>query len=106
MLYCRKFSSSLKKRGFTVNPYDPCVWNRDIVGKQMRICFHIDNCKILHLDPKVVNYTIAWLRDEYESVFTNGSSMMKVAHLGKVHKYLRMTLDFATSKIVKVTMLE
>jgi hypothetical protein len=25
LLYCRKFSSSLKNRGFTVNLYDPCV---------------------------------------------------------------------------------
>ena len=31
--------------------------------------------------------------------------MMKVAQ-GKVHKYLGMTLDFPTSKIVKVTMLK
>ncbi len=105
LLYCRKFSSSLKNRGFTVNPYDPCVWNRDIVGKQITICFHVDDCKISHLDHKVVNYTIAWLCDEYKSVFTNGSGMMKVAR-GKVHKYLGMMLDFATSKIVKVTMLE
>jgi hypothetical protein len=57
------------------------------------------------LDPKVVNYTIAWLRDEYESVITNGSGKMKVAR-GKVHKYLGMMLDFATLKIVKVTILE
>ncbi len=33
LLYYCKFSSSLKKRGFTVNPYDPCVWNRDFKGK-------------------------------------------------------------------------
>jgi hypothetical protein len=26
LLYYHKFSSSLKNRGFTVNPYDPCVW--------------------------------------------------------------------------------
>jgi predicted alpha/beta hydrolase len=57
LLYYRKFSSSLKKRGFAVNPYD----NRDIKGKQMTICFHVDDCKILHLDPKVADYTIAWL---------------------------------------------
>jgi hypothetical protein len=62
LLYHRKFSSSLKNKGFTVNPYDPCVWN-------------------------------------------SGSGMMKVAR-GKIHKYLGMTLDFATSKIVKVTMLK
>jgi hypothetical protein len=36
---------------------------------------------------------------------TNGSGIMKVSQ-GKVHKILGMTLDFATSKIVKVTMLE
>jgi hypothetical protein len=36
---------------------------------------------------------------------TNGSNMMKVAR-DKVYKYLAMTLDFATSKIVKVTMLK
>jgi hypothetical protein len=36
---------------------------------------------------------------------TDGSGMMKVAR-GKVHKYLSMTLDFTTLKIVKVTMLE
>jgi hypothetical protein len=59
----------------------------------------------LHLDPKVVDYTIAWLHEEYKSVFTDGSGKMKVAR-GKVHKYLGMTLDFATSKVVRVTMLE
>ncbi len=105
LLYYRKFSSSLKKKGFTVNPYDPCVWNRDIKGKHMTICFHVNDCKILHLDPRVVDYTIAWLHEEYKSVFTDGSSKMKVAR-GKVHKYLGMTLEFATPKIVKVTMLE
>jgi hypothetical protein len=105
LLYYRKFSSSLKNRGFTMNPYDPCVWNRVIVGKQMTICFHVHDCKISHLDPKVVNYTIAWLCDEYENVFTDGSGMIRVAR-GMVHKYLGMTLDFATSKTVRVTMLE
>ncbi len=71
----------------------------------MTICFHIKDCKILHLDPKVVNYTIAWLCEEYKSAFTDGSSKMKVAR-GMVHKNLGMTLDFATSKIMKVTMVE
>jgi hypothetical protein len=27
LLYHRKFLSSLKNRGFMVNPYDSCVWN-------------------------------------------------------------------------------
>jgi hypothetical protein len=54
LLYYHKFSSSLKNRGFTVNPYDPCVWNRDIVGKQMMIFFHVDNCKTRILTPRLL----------------------------------------------------
>jgi hypothetical protein len=83
LLYYCKFLSSLKKKGFTVNPYDPCVWNRDIKGKQMTICFHVD--------PKVVDYTIYLLHEEYKSVFTESSSKMKVAR-GKVHQYSGMRI--------------
>ena len=38
-------------------------------------------------------------------MFKDGTGKMKVAR-GKVHKYLGMTLDFTTPKLVKVTMLE
>jgi hypothetical protein len=105
LLYYRKFSSSLEKRGFVMNPYDPCVWNKTIKGKQITICFHVDDCKISHVGEKVVDYTVAWLREEYESIFTDGTGKMKVAR-GKVHTYLGMTLDFATPKLVKVTMID
>jgi hypothetical protein len=105
LLYYRKFSSSLERKGFTVNPYDACVWNKDINGKQLTICFHVDDCKVSHVDPKVNDKTIAWLKKEYESVFEDGTGKMKVAR-GKVHKYLGMTLDFRTPKLVKVTMLK
>ena len=77
MLYYRKFSSSFTKRWFKVNPYYPCVWNKDIKGKQMTICFHVKDNKISHVNTKVVDYTIAWLGEEYESVFTDGSGKMK-----------------------------
>ena len=105
LLYYRKFSNSLEKRGFVMNPYDPCVWNKMIKGKQMTICFHVDDCKISHVNARVINYTIAWLREEYESIFINGTGKMKVAR-GKVHMYLGMTLDFTTPKLVKVTMID
>jgi hypothetical protein len=48
---------------------------------------------------------IAWLCQEYKSIFTDGSGKMKVAR-GKVIKYLGMTLDFATAKVVNVTMID
>jgi hypothetical protein len=105
LLYYQKFSSSLEKRGFVLSPCDPCVRNKTIKGKQITICFHVDDCKISHVSEKVVDYTVAWLRQEYESIFTNGTGKMKEAR-GKVHTYLGMTLDFTTPKLVKVTMID
>ena len=48
-LYYCKFSESLAKKEFVANPYNPCVWNKVIKGKQCTICFHVDNCKISHI---------------------------------------------------------
>jgi hypothetical protein len=53
-----KFVKSLKSKGFKLNPYDPCVANKQVNGEQLTVCFHVDNCKILHLTPKVVDKMI------------------------------------------------
>jgi hypothetical protein len=105
LLYYRKFSESLAEQGYVVNAYDPCVWNKVIRGKQSTICFHVDDCKISHVSAKVNKDTISWLRRNYESIFTDGSSEMKVAR-GKVHKYLGMKLDFTNVGVVTVTMID
>ncbi len=105
LLHYRKFAESLEMNEFIMNPYDPCVWNKIINGKQCTICFHVDDCKISHVSAEVLDNIIAWLCEEYENVFTDGSSKMKVAR-GKVHKYLGMTLDFTIKNVIKVTMIE
>jgi hypothetical protein len=69
LLYYRKFTKSLTEIGFELNPYDPCVANKMIEGKQMTICFHVDDCKLSHRQPKVMDKMIKWLRQEYESIF-------------------------------------
>ena len=103
LLYYRKFSKSLTDEGFEFNPYDPCVANKMIKGKQMTICFHVDDCKLSHVSTKVMDKTIKWLKREYESIFEDGSGKMAVSR-GKVHKYLGMTLDYTTKGQVKITM--
>jgi hypothetical protein len=103
LLYYEKFTESLRSEGFEMNPYDPCVWNKMINGKQCTILFHVDDCKISHVESKVLDNTIAWLRRDYESIFEDGSGEMKV-HRGLVHKYLGMTLDFSTKRQVKISM--
>jgi hypothetical protein len=61
LLYYKKFVKSLKSKGFKLNPYDPCVADRQVKGEQSTVCFHVDNCRISHLIPKVVDKTIEWL---------------------------------------------
>ena len=103
LLYYQKFTKSLKEQGYTMNPYDPCVWNKMINGKQLIICFHVDDCKVLLVSPKVVNETVDWLCYNYEFIFKDGSSKMRVRQ-GKVHDYLGMTLDFSKKHQVKMSM--
>jgi hypothetical protein len=43
LLYYRKFRKSLEGNGFEFNPYDPCVANKTVRGKQITICFHVDD---------------------------------------------------------------
>ena len=103
LLYYRKFTTSLKKQGYTMNPYDPCVWNNTINKKQITVCFHVDDCKVSHKSAKVVDDAIDWLRRDYESIFEDGSGAM-VVHRGKKHKYLGMSIDFSKKGITSVSM--
>ena len=44
----------INELSFKLNPYDGCVVNKIINGKQCKIVFHIDDLKISHVDPDVV----------------------------------------------------
>jgi hypothetical protein len=48
---------------------------------------------------------IKWLREEYESIFEDGSGQMSVSR-GKVHTYLGMTLDYTTPGQVEIRMID
>ena len=55
LFYYKKFVKTLVKEGFKLNPYDRCVVNKIVNGKQLTICFHVKDCKILHMATKVVD---------------------------------------------------
>jgi hypothetical protein len=54
LLYYRKFTKSLTDVGYEINPYDPCGANKMIKGKQMTIAYHVDDCKLSHVNTKVI----------------------------------------------------
>ena len=103
LLYFGKFCRTLENNKFIANDYDPCVYNKMVEGKQQTVLFHVDDCKLSHVNTKVNDKLIEILRKEYENIFEDGSGKMKV-HRGKVHEYLGMTLDFSEKGLVKVSM--
>ena len=52
---------------------------------QKTVCWHVDDCKISHVDTKVNDDLINILKEEYNSIFKDGSGKMTV-NQGKVHK--------------------
>ena len=71
-----------------MNPYDSCVWNRMVNGKQLTIIFHIDDLMMSHKNPNIVTLYIRKLEKEYAK--RDSLTVMR----GKVHEYLGMTIDF------------
>ena len=87
-LFWEKFTATLTKLGFQINPYDACVVNKTINGYQCTLAWHVDDIKASHKDPKVVNWIIETLKEEY------GNEAPLTVSRGKVHSYLWMQLDF------------
>ena len=97
-LFWEKLSGELAKWGFTANPYDACVMNKMVNGKQCTVVWHVDDLKISHVDHKVVDRVI----EQLEETFGEEAPLSKSR--GKVHDYLGMTLDFREKGVLKVDM--
>ena len=88
LLFWKLLSSKLLSWGFVINPYDWCVANKMIDGKQCTIVWHVDDLKISHVDADTVTSTIKLIDDEF------GNEAPITVTRGKVHDYLGMTLDY------------
>jgi len=97
-LFWERLSAQLKEWGFEANPYDPCVVNKMIDGKQCTIAWHVDDLKISHVDSKVVDSVI----DDIEKEFGKETPLSKSR--GKIHDYLGMLLDFSIENELTVNM--
>ena len=58
LIFWRKLTSKLVEWGFTINPYDWCVANKQINGQQCTLVWHVDDMKISHVDTKIVDDVI------------------------------------------------
>ena len=86
LLWYETFTELLSDMGFTINPYDPCVANATINGKQCTIAWYVDDAKISHVDPAVVTDII----DKIEKHFDLEMTVTR----GKKHEFLGMQITF------------
>jgi hypothetical protein len=100
LLFYRKLRKDLEAAGFKVNPYDICVANKTVKGKQFTVLWHVDDLKISHVDTPVVDEFIEWARAKYED---KEITKLKPSR-GKIHDYLGITLDYTTKGKVKISM--
>jgi len=98
LLFYKKLVSELEDMGFVLNPYDPCVANREINGSQQTVTWHVDDLKVSHLDPAVNTQLIK----ELAKIYGPGITVSR----GKVHDYLGMDLDYTGDRNVKISMIK
>ena len=96
----QKFRQDLEGIGFVFNPYDPCVANRMIRGKQHTVRYHVDDSWSSHVDPRVNDHFLKWLNKMY------GQYGEVKCTRGKIHDYLGMTFDFTEPGKVKIGMID
>jgi Reverse transcriptase (RNA-dependent DNA polymerase) len=101
LLFYKKLRKDLEGIGFKINPYDPCVANRMINGKQHTLTWHVDDLKSSHVDSKVNDEFHKWL----EKTYGDPKAQVKAVR-GKLHDYLAMNLHFEEKGKLKVDMVD
>jgi hypothetical protein len=92
LLFYRKLIKELKGMGFEINPYDPCVANKLVDGKQMAVRWHVDDLMISNVNQDKILKFMKCIKDIY------GDNLAK--NIGITHDYLGMTFDYAFKKEV------
>ena len=102
LLFHKKLRKDLESIGFIMNPYDPCVANRKIKGSQQTLVWHVDDIKSSHMDPRVNDEFLLWLKRQYGN---EGLGEVKYTR-GMYHEYLGMTLDYSEQGKLRIDMRE
>lgn len=83
LLWYELYMKTLKGMGFTLNPYDKCVANKVINGKQCTITWYVDDNKLSHDDPKVVKEVLENINEHFGDL---------VIYRGNEHNLLGMKI--------------
>jgi len=84
LLWYELFANTLQDMGFEINPYDKCVANKMINGKQCTICWYVDDNKVSHVDPAANTMIIDAISEHFGEL---------VVTRRKKHTFLGMDLE-------------
>lgn len=96
--FWQQITRDLVTLGYVINPYDWCVANKMVNGKQHTVGWHVDDFLMTHEDASVNTGLIKWFQAKY------GKLSPLTVHRGCVHDYLGMSLDFRKPGAVIVSM--
>ena len=95
LLFYRKLRGELEAYGFKINPYDPCVANKDTPGGQLTVLWHVDDLKVSCKDKFEVTKVLMYLKGIY------GEKNFSVTR-GDKHEYLGEGAVVSSSKKQKI----
>jgi hypothetical protein len=97
LLWYELFAGTLTEMGFQLNPYDTCVANKTINGKQCTIVWYVDDNKISHVDCRVVTKIIKRIEKRF--------GKMTVTR-GNKHVFLGMHVEYNENSTASIGMEE
>ena len=96
LLFYRKLISDLTDMGFRLNPYDPCVANTMVDGKQLTVSWHVNDLTLSHELESALVDVISCLKS------INGLNLKE--SIGPIQNYLGMNFDYTTPGTVQISM--
>mmetsp|Transcript_6126 Transcript_6126/g.8912 ORF Transcript_6126/g.8912 Transcript_6126/m.8912 type:complete len:317 (-) Transcript_6126:68-1018(-) len=89
LLWYQLYVKILKGMCFVLNPYDKCVANRIINGKQCTIAWYVDDTKLSHVGPEVVTNILDTVKEHFGE---------RVINRGNKHDLLGMKIEIDRDK--------
>lgn len=96
LLFYRKLVMDLTAMGFELNPYDPCVANKMVDGKQLTVSWHVDDLTVSHANESAIVAVI----DKLKSIY--GTNLKET--IGPIQDYLGMKFDYTVPGQVEISM--
>ena len=93
-LWYEEMAGTLQNNGFTANPRDLCIFNKDVRGNQFTIVVYVDDLKMTCRDKTAVL--------EMEQILRNVYGQFRTTQ-GPLVSYLGLTWDYSEAGYVKVS---